>query len=366
LAQEHLFNPSMIAARRASLPVALRQYGLATRWHALRASAGKLSVHEHLSNATGKDWLERYHKVQSLIQPEVLRKYVANTSTDIAGDAVYAKPEEGSEETRYDDVVTKWQQNYLSADCDTNGNLVEVCKASSDESLMQSFYTGREGRALDIGCNTGKNIMTVQHLTANKVECYGLEYSQDSVQIAAKNLGQDKVFWGDATSDFASKHGWQGYFNLAHCTFVLQHMPPSGVDAALCNMARCLAKGGELMTTFKDAPTAEQLTKLGMEAWVGETFTADLADKEAYLRDGYMHAVIWDDDYYPGVTSSSPPSGRDLSAPGPHRREMYFYGLQWMKDHAAQYGLVAKEVGAVWDAKIPFSVFTWKVVFEKQ
>jgi SAM-dependent methyltransferase len=365
----------MIAGHRASLPAVFRlhsrrrfpQYGLATRQYGLRASAGKLSVHEHISTTNGNDWFERYQKVQSLIQPDVLRKYVTASDTDITGHAVYAKPEEGSEETRYDFVLDNWQSNYLYADCDTNGALVKMHEGNfTDELLMQSFYSHRYGRALDIGCNTGKNMMMVQQLRADQVECYGLEYSQDSVEIAAKNFGRDRVFWGDATSDFVSKHGWEGHFSLAHCTFVLQHMPPSGVDAALRNIARCLTKGGEFMTTFKDAPTADQLTKLGMEAWVAETFTADLADKEAYLRDGYIHAVIWDDDYYPGVASPSPPSERDLSAPGPHRREMYFYGLNWMKKHAAQYGLVAKEVGVVSDAKMPFSAFSWKVVFEKK
>jgi len=36
-----------------------------------------------------------------------------------------------------------------------------------------------------------------------------------------------------------------------------------------------------------------------------------------------------------------------------------------MKQHAENHGLIPKEVGVVIDAKMPFSVFAWKVVFVK-
>jgi len=97
-----------------------------------------------------------------------------------------------------------------------------------------------------------------------------------------------------------------------------------------------------------------------------EVFTADLSDKDFYVTNGYLQAVIWDDDYYPGVASKSPPAERDLQLHGPHLRELYFYSLDWMKQHAKKYGLIAKQVGVVSDAKMPFSVFSWKVVFEKR
>jgi len=103
-----------------------------------------------------------------------------------------------------------------------------------------------------------------------------------------------------------------------------------------------------------------------MADWSDEVFTADLADKDAYLKNGFLHAVIWDDDYYVDVTSKAPPIERDLKLAGPHRRELYFYGLAWMKEVAKKHGLLAKEVGVVCHAKIPFSVFNWKVVFVKE
>jgi len=136
----------------------------------------------------------------------------------------------------------------------------------------------------------------------------------------------------------------------------------------LGNIAKCLQVGGEFLTTFKDAPTKKQMEQLGMGKWSHEVFTADLpfGDEAAYCKDGYLHTVIWDDDYYPGVTSKSPPLERDLQLAGPHRRELYFYSLAWMTQTAKKHGMIVREVGVVSDAKMPFSVFSWKVVFVKE
>jgi len=37
-----------------------------------------------------------------------------------------------------------------------------------------------------------------------------------------------------------------------------------------------------------------------------------------------------------------------------------------MKEVAKRHGLIAKEVAVVCGAKIPFSVFSWKVIFIKE
>merc|ERR1711920_961837 len=103
-----------------------------------------------------------------------------------------------------------------------------------------------------------------------------------------------------------------GTFTAMQCTAVLQHMAPQQVMAAIRNMARSLRPGGELLLTFKDAPTAEQLCEKGMGNWAQAIFTADLASMEEYLRHGHLRAVMWDDDYYPGVTSKTAPAQRDL------------------------------------------------------
>lgn len=324
------------------------------------------SVHQAIATANGEEWEARYKKIQVLLPADTFRSALDGGQTDLIGESVYAKPSDADTETRYD-VVLNWQTNYVHAICDVDGCLLRVePEILTDDGMMRGFYAGRKGRALDVGCNTGKNMMSAIKYSEGLVDIYGVEYSEDSTRIAAGLLGADHAFLGDAAGDYVDEHKWVGHFTLAHCTFVLQHMPPQGVDAALRNIARSLAAGGEFLTTFKDAPTMERLAQLGMGDWCDEIFTADVVGmQDAYGQDGYIHASIWDDDYYPGVASLDPPAERDLEAPGPHRRELYFYSLDWMKQHAQQYGLVAKEVGVVADAKIPFSVFSWKVVFAK-
>jgi SAM-dependent methyltransferase len=196
-------------------------------------------------------------------------------------------------------------------------------------------------------------------------EVFGIEFSSDSVAVAQQTHGKDRAFQGDASANFVDEHGWNQQFSIAQCTAVLQHMTPEQVQLALHNMSRCLKPGGELLLTFKDAPTKDQLANMGMGSWADQVFTADIADKKGYLRDGFLRAIMWDDDYYPGVTSENPPQSRDLAFPGIHRREFVFYSLEWMKAKALQCGFVAEHVEVMPDSKIPFSAFHWMVVFRR-
>jgi SAM-dependent methyltransferase len=328
--------------------------------------ATKPSVHALLATVNGRAWSDRHQRIQKLLPPDVLRKTMTEEATDITGHDVYAKPMKGSHETRYD-VVLNWQTNFWHVLCDIDGNALKLDnQVITDDGMMRSFYSERKGKMLDVGCNTGKNMMSAIKHSSGQIDAYGVEYSHDSVDLAAEALGQEHVFQADATKDFVTQHGWSGNFGSAICNFVLQHMDPEGVDAVLGNIAKSLTVGGEFLTTFKDAPTQDQMEQCGMADWSGEVFTADLADKDAYLNNGFLHTVIWDDDYYPGVTSKAPPIERNLHVSGPHRRELYFYGLKWMKEVAKKHGLIAREVAVVCDAKIPFSVFSWKVIFVKE
>lgn len=153
--------------------------------------------------------------------------------------------------------------------------------------------------------------------------------------------------------------------------------------------------------TFKDAPTKEQLKAFGMDMLVGQIFMfdndsvdiqsdsdatlSDLSDtttneepapkkpknvmrgtKELYLSQGYITAVMWDDDYYPGVVGSRQTDKfRDPALPGSHKREFNFYSLEFMKTLALKCGLVVKSVMMHFDSKIPFSAAHWCVIFEK-
>jgi SAM-dependent methyltransferase len=232
--------------------------------------------------------------------------------------------------------------------------------------MLFDFYQHRLGsKVLDVGCNTGKNMARALRYGGLGTAVFGLEYSQDSVALAKEFHGEDHVFQGDASLNFVDIHSWADQFSVVQCTAVLQHMTPEQVEAALQNMSRCLKPGGELLLTFKDAPTKTQLHDLGMEAWSEQVFSADLLNEDKYNSDGFLRATMWDDDYYPGVTNDPCPAERSFDIPGMHLRDFFFYSLEWMKHKAQKVGLAAKLVEVMPDSKVPFSALHWMVVFQR-
>jgi len=326
-------------------------------------------VHEEIGSVNGGAWLNRWRQVHELITPAVLRERVTSIhlafDTELAGSGIYAKESDADSQTRYD-IVNAWQVNYVRGRCAADGGFLGAeLKSHSDEDLFKEFYSSRPARyVLDVGCNTGKNLARAALYGGPDTKVWGIEYSGDSVCIAQAAHGTDRIFQGDASDDFVTKHGWDQKFTAVQCTAVLQHMSPVQVEAALSNMARSLSANGELLLTFKDAPTAKQLQQKNMGAWAHEIFSADHVSPEQYLKDGYIQAVMWDDDYYPEVASGKPPAERDIDRPGLHRREFVFYSLEWITEKAAKYGLQPTDVEAHLDSKIPCSAFHWKVVFK--
>jgi len=180
------------------------------------------AVHGFIATANGQAWYDRYTKIREIISPDVLRKCVAEGDTDSTGFDNYARPSSEDNATRYD-VVTNWQGNYLNATCNLDGTLVAVNKSVlNDDSLMGSFYGGRsQCKALDIGCNTGKNMMFAVNHSNGTVEPYGIEYSPDSAELAAKVFGTDHVIQGDAAGNYViRRHSRESsYLLIAHLSY---------------------------------------------------------------------------------------------------------------------------------------------------
>lgn len=323
-----------------------------------------------IGSVNGEEWLNRRSFVRTVVTPQIHALLCVQQQSDasLKGQGVYAASDAKSEvqNTNYD-IVNAWQVNYVRGVCNLDGVLLSVSEACwNDDAMFKSFHSNRShGMVLDVGCNTGKNMMRAIQYARKRPEIFGIEFSQDSVAVAQEAFGKDHAIQGDASTNFVDQHGWSGYFSAVQCTAVLQHMTPAQVDAAVANMSRCLKSGGELLLTFKDAPTAQMLTSFGMQSWADEVFTADLLDKEGYLANGFLRAVMWDDDYYPGVTSNAPPKDRDTSIQGLHRREFIFYSLAWMKALAFKHGLVATYIEAMPDSKIPLGALHWMVIFQK-
>lgn len=330
------------------------------------------SITDDIGKVNGEQWVYRMKQVRALHERDAnistnLDDKPSSHFTDLTGCSIYNKGQANDVETCYD-MVNAWQINYVRGTCALDGRLLHISqKCHNDNSLFGEFHAARPGAiVLDVGCNTGKN-MTVAKIHGGEMsEAYGIEFNHDSVAIAMQTHGSEHIFQGDAATNFVDAHSWDRKFSVVQCSAVLQHMIPQQVSAALGYMARCLKDGGELLLTFKDAPTKDQMHLRGMGPWAEQVFTADKSSQEDYVYDGYLRAVMWDDDYYPGVTSDKPPQERDFALAGHHRREFVFYGLDWMKRAAGKHGLVAERVEVHPDSKIPFSALHWMVVFRLQ
>lgn len=321
------------------------------------------SIHEVIGCKNGEEWLARCRKMRALIHPSEMQQQVTQNfqETDLTGHGTYVKVADS--QTLYE-VIFGWQANYIRVPCTLDGHFLGEPIPWSCEDLFREFYSARPGsRVLDLGCNTGKNLSHALKYGGPDIQVWGVEFSEDATDLAQRTHGADRIFQGDASADFVAERGWERFFSVVQCTAVIQHITPQRVEALLGNAARCLRPRGELLLTFKDAPTEQQLQQWGKPEWSQEVFTADLASEKQYLRDGYLRAAMWDDDYYPGVTSPAPPACRDVALRGIHRREFFFYSLEWIKARAAEHGLVAEEVEVLPDSKIPRSALTWKVVF---
>lgn len=318
------------------------------------------SIPDVIGAVNGEQWTRRWWHVHALLDVATSNNA---TPTDLSGSGVYAKEAVGVARTHYN-VVNAWQANYVRGICELDGSLVRASEQCySDEALFDDFHSARPGATvLDVGCNTGKNMTRAQIYGGRLTDVYGLEYSPDSVAVARKVHGTQRVFQGDASVNFVDEHSWRGKFSVVQCTAVVQHMMPEQVESMLGHISRSLSPGGELLLTFKDAPTRDQMADWGMDQWANEVVTADVA-RDMYLCDGFLRTVMWDDDYYPGVTSGTPPNERDLTIAGLHRREFVFYSLAWMKHAAAKHGLRPELVEVHPDSKVPLSALHWMVVF---
>lgn len=330
------------------------------------------NITDIIGSANGQAWVERRKRIQAKIQAADFKSHIdlnnEQSNESLGGQGVYANANahDGGNKTNYD-IVNAWQVNYVRGVCDLQGTLLKVTPACyCDDDMFGAFHSKRPGsKVLDVGCNTGKNMSRALQSGGTGTEAFGIEFSADSVAIARHVHGETRAFQGDASANFVDDHSWSQMFDVVQCTAVVQHLTPTQVDAAMHNMSRCLKFGGELLLTFKDAPTKKQLESFNMNAWANEVFSADYSRKESYISEGFLRATIWDDDYYPGVTSSEPPHQRDFSINGLHRREFVFYSLEWMKDLAKKHGLIAKEVEVMPDSKIPFSALHWMVIFQR-
>lgn len=100
------------------------------------------------------------------------------------------------------------------------------------------------GRALDLGCGTGTNVIT---LAQNGWQATGIDFIPKAIRAARRNAalaGVDVDFWID---DVSILHKVQGPFDLILDIGCFQSLDKSGMAAYRRNIQHLLASGGVFM-----------------------------------------------------------------------------------------------------------------------
>lgn len=125
----------------------------------------------------------------------------------------------------------------------------------SPPELMEFIRSHPPGRALDIGCGTGTNVIT---LARNGWQAVGVDFAPRAIAIGNRKLRQAGVQATLQVGDATRLQGISGPFNLILDIGCLHSLPPAGHAGYLNNLERLLApRGAFLIYTFVIAPGAE-------------------------------------------------------------------------------------------------------------
>ena len=114
----------------------------------------------------------------------------------------------------------------------------------SPPELMEHIQTHAPGRALDLGCGTGTNVLT---LAQHGWQATGVDFIPKAIQQAkrkARQAGLQAQFYLD---DVARLQGIRGPFDLVLDMGCFHSLAPASRAAYLQNLERLLASGGTFL-----------------------------------------------------------------------------------------------------------------------
>jgi ubiquinone/menaquinone biosynthesis C-methylase UbiE len=137
----------------------------------------------------------------------------------------------------------------------------------SPPELMQAIQTNPPGKALDLGCGTGTNVIT---LAKNGWQVTGVDFAPRAIALARRKISQAGVQADLRVGDVTNLEGVAGPFDLILDIGCFHSLDKTGRPAYLQNIRRLLSQSGIFLlyafftSTDKDGPglDAEDLQAL--------------------------------------------------------------------------------------------------------
>lgn len=110
--------------------------------------------------------------------------------------------------------------------------------------LIEFIDTHPPGRALDLGCGTGTNVIT---LAARGWQCTGVDFVPKAIRVARQKAAQAEVSADLRVGDVTKLAGITGGFDLIFDIGCYHSLEQSGMQAYRNNIQRLLNPGGTFM-----------------------------------------------------------------------------------------------------------------------
>ncbi len=111
----------------------------------------------------------------------------------------------------------------------------------SPPELLEFIQQHEPGRAIDIGCGTGTNVITLARASWNVT---GIDFAPRAIRIARRKARQAGVEVELLVKDATLLHGIPGPFDLALDLGCFHGIPPAGQKKYLAQLNRVLAHNG--------------------------------------------------------------------------------------------------------------------------
>lgn len=113
----------------------------------------------------------------------------------------------------------------------------------------------RRGQVLDFGCGSG---YLLDALLARNIPCAGADFSEDSVAVVEKRLGDNSLFHGVQLVRRLPTDIPDGSYDTVFLIEAIEHLLDDDLEVTLTELHRILRPGGVVVVT---TPNDEQLTQ---------------------------------------------------------------------------------------------------------